>query len=273
MSTISSRTRRLAAAALSVLMSLSLVPVPALAEMVEGADDVEVVDVPESAAKPNAAQGDMTVEETPVEDENTATGAVSVGGSGDSEQEAASSERDAAEVAVDEQQDKPSAEVSSNGANSKQDAVDADDKGILLSVQDANNVVASGTWGTCPWQIDASFALVVRPGEAGPASERPWRQWASQVTSVTFAAEGAGRVALPADCSGLFSGFSSATSMDLSGADASSVTSMSSMFYYCSSLASLDLSGWDTSKVTSMNEVFSGCSRSEERRVGKECRL
>ena len=53
---------------------------------------------------------------------------------------------------------------------------------------------------------------------------------------------------------------SSLASLDLSGWDASKVTSMKWMFYDCSSLSSLDLSGWDVSSVTDMFSVFRGCS-------------
>ena len=48
--------------------------------------------------------------------------------------------------------------------------------------------------------------------------------------------------------------------IDLSGFDTSSVTSMDSMFCLCSALTSLDLSGFDTSKVTDMSAMFNGCS-------------
>ena len=58
----------------------------------------------------------------------------------------------------------------------------------------------------------------------------------------------------------MFSGCSSLVSLDLSGFDTSSVTTMSSMFEGCSSLVSLDLSGFDTSSVTTMSGMFSGCS-------------
>ena len=58
----------------------------------------------------------------------------------------------------------------------------------------------------------------------------------------------------------MFHGCSRLASLDASGWDTSSVTSMGSMFHGCSSLASLDASGWDTSSVTSMSSMFSGCS-------------
>lgn len=62
----------------------------------------------------------------------------------------------------------------------------------------------------------------------------------------------------------LFSGCSSLTDADLSGADTSDVESMSRMFYNCSSLRNVNLSGIDTSRVQYMNLMFSGCSSLEE---------
>ena len=60
--------------------------------------------------------------------------------------------------------------------------------------------------------------------------------------------------------SGMFSGCSSLTSINLTGLDTSNVTSMSGMFSGCSSLTSINLTGLDTSNVTSMKSMFSGCS-------------
>ncbi len=85
----------------------------------------------------------------------------------------------------------------------------------------------------------------------------PWGDASGSITSATFDVG----VELPADCSHMFSGCSSLTSLDVSGWDTSSVTNMSSMFSGCSSLASLDVSGWDTSSVTRMNGMFFGCSQ------------
>ena len=59
---------------------------------------------------------------------------------------------------------------------------------------------------------------------------------------------------------GMFSGCSSLSSLDLSSFDTSSATGMSYMFDGCSSLSSLDLSSFDTSKVTAMSGMFRGCS-------------
>ena len=51
---------------------------------------------------------------------------------------------------------------------------------------------------------------------------------------------------------------------NMNNLNTANVTDMTSMFCGCSGLTSLDVSGFNTEEVTSM--------RSEERRVGKECR-
>ena len=91
---------------------------------------------------------------------------------------------------------------------------------------------------------------------------------------------------LPQDSSYLFSSFDNVTSIDLTGADTSSVVNMygmffqcqnlrklvlsgfntssvdemSCMFYYCKKLATLDLSGFDTRKVYDMVSMFESCT-------------
>ncbi|MCR5780646.1 MAG: BspA family leucine-rich repeat surface protein [Bacteroidaceae bacterium] len=62
------------------------------------------------------------------------------------------------------------------------------------------------------------------------------------------------------DMSGMFSGCSSLTSLDVSGFKTDNVTDMSAMFYACWSLTSLDVSGFKTDRVTNMSEMFRGCS-------------
>ena len=58
----------------------------------------------------------------------------------------------------------------------------------------------------------------------------------------------------------MFSECKKLTSIDLSGLNASSVTDMSGMFNYCSSIKSINLLGMDTSSVTNMNSMFYNCT-------------
>ena len=118
--------------------------------------------------------------------------------------------------------------------------------------------------GSCVWTIGEGGALAISPlpgcasgelcGLEGSGS--PFSRYGAEVASVRIAPG----VKASGSLSGLFSGLSSAATMDLSGLDVSSTADMSSMFRGCSSLASLDVSGWDTSKVTRMQDMFSGCS-------------
>ena len=61
------------------------------------------------------------------------------------------------------------------------------------------------------------------------------------------------------NCSNMFMGCQSLTSLDLSSFNTSNVTDMSSMFQHCNSLTSLNLSSFDTSNVTDMGSMFSYC--------------
>ena len=122
----------------------------------------------------------------------------------------------------------------------------------------AATVNHSGEWGTCPWEITDDGTLIVHPGEGTAA--RPWRQYASEITSVVFVEEDGQKVIAPASCNLLLAYLTEVTSIDLSGLDTSRVTSMNCMFDSCTSLAELDLSGLDTSRVTSMELMFFSCT-------------
>ena len=129
---------------------------------------------------------------------------------------------------------------------------------ITQPTQSIGNVVASGTWGTCPWEIATNGVLTIHPGNAG--TDWPWTDYADRIASVRMVREDMSEVILPTDCKSLFSRFTTATSMDLSGADASKVSNMHSMFAGCSRLITLDLDGWDVSSVTDMGSLFAQCS-------------
>ena len=60
--------------------------------------------------------------------------------------------------------------------------------------------------------------------------------------------------------SGMFSGCSRLTSLDLSNFKTEKVQNMSSMFDECKKLTSLNLSNFNTEKVQNMSSMFSGCS-------------
>ena len=64
---------------------------------------------------------------------------------------------------------------------------------------------------------------------------------------------------LPADCSGLFSGFANVITIGFDGADTSKMTNMSDMFKDCSKMSILYFIDTDTSKVTNMRNMFYNC--------------
>ena len=174
--------------------------------------------------------------------------------------------------------------------NGAEDEGATDDGYVALqAASDSGTPIVDWTeCGTCQWMIDSSGCLIVEPqsGETGELEdwagpEAPWLEYKSLIVSATIKKTVIARTTSWAfyecdrlqsvDLSGLdtssvtsmsdmFYGCSSLASLDLSSFDASSVTSMYYMFYGCSSLASLDLSGLDTSKVTSMFGMFGGCS-------------
>ena len=123
------------------------------------------------------------------------------------------------------------------------------------------DTATSGICGSCLWSVDDEGVLVIAPAEGREgvldswSSEAPWSGCAGIIRSVRI--EGSVKAKT---CYCMFYGCSSLASLDLSGLDTSSVTSMRRMFCGCSSLASLDLSGFDTSSVWSMYLMFSGCS-------------
>ena len=99
--------------------------------------------------------------------------------------------------------------------------------------------------GSCVWTIGEGGALTISPlpgcasGELCDLeySRAPFSSHSAEVSSVRIAPG----VKASGSLSGLFSGLSSAASMDLSGLDVSSVTDMSSMFSGCSSLRKISL--------------------------------
>ena len=125
----------------------------------------------------------------------------------------------------------------------------------------AKEAIASGEWGTCPWEISDAGVLTVHPGTGQDTNyANPWSEYSESITSVVFAAEGGQKVIAPADSSTLLADLPKVESIDCSGLDTSGVTSMAYMFRGCASLTSLDVSTFDTANVTSMYQLFCECA-------------
>lgn len=129
-----------------------------------------------------------------------------------------------------------------------------------MQAQD-DSLPASGTCGTCTWEIDGSGALVVRPtsGSVGELDDwdykAPWYEYRNRIVSARFS----GTVKAKTCCK-MFSGLAKMETLDLSGLDTSNVTNMEFMFDYCKALTSINLSPLNTSNVTSMEGMFASCS-------------
>ncbi|WP_297959024.1 BspA family leucine-rich repeat surface protein [uncultured Ruminococcus sp.] len=100
---------------------------------------------------------------------------------------------------------------------------------------------------------DATLTLTL----SGEVVKSEVQQWANNSDVKKVVCEE--NTVLPADCTGLFSGFM-AEEIDLSNADSSAVTSMITMFAGCSKLRAVNLSSLNTKKVTNMSGMFAGCT-------------
>ena len=85
-------------------------------------------------------------------------------------------------------------------------------------------------------------------------------KWGDDVTpSAVKSVTATSNVSFTGDCTELFNGFSSCTSMDLGNVNTENCNNMSGMFRSCESLKTLDLSSWDTGSVIFMAGMFHGC--------------
>lgn len=119
---------------------------------------------------------------------------------------------------------------------------------------------ASGTWGTCAWEITSGGALKIGPGEAGNVYAASWRGWANDITSISAPVQGGKKIVCTDSMDYTFTALPKLKSADLSGFDTSRVTSMRSLFNSCEALTSVNLSGWTTKRVTDMADMFGGCT-------------
>ncbi len=153
-------------------------------------------------------------------------------------------------------------------------------------------LLASGTSGTCTWEIDENGKLTIRPENGisgtleGTTGRAVWYDYSDAIKEAHVAngvktdlfANGLFSYLInletidlggldtseTADMGGMFHGCISLKSIDLSSFDTSNAGRMINMFANCSSLESLDLRSFDTSDVGYMNGMFSGCSSLKE---------
>ena len=136
------------------------------------------------------------------------------------------------------------------------------------------NLIASGKWGTCPWEIDAEGTLTVRPGtgEDTPYTtdwvggrdiynyHSPWDKYKSNVKKAVFLETEGVRVTAPKVLNSLFEGFSYLVSADLSGLDLHETKVMKQMFKDCSSLVDVNWTSYGPGFFQSAELMFYNCS-------------
>ena len=144
--------------------------------------------------------------------------------------------------------------------NGAEDESAPDDSNVALrAASDSGTPIVDWTeCGTCQWMIDSSGCLIIEPqsGETGELEdwtgfEAPWLEYKSSIVSATVK-----KTVIAKTTSRAFYDCKSLRSIDLSGLDISSVTSMASMFEGCSRLDPLDLSSFDTSQAADMSRMF-----------------
>ena len=133
---------------------------------------------------------------------------------------------------------------------------------VALAIEPQAGNIATGTWGTCAWEISEDGVLTVHPGEGAESTNpnySPWIDYAENITKVVFVREGGKRVMAPSACTALFARMPNITEIDFSGFDTSKTTAMNEMFIQCTALTSVDFSNLDTSNVTTTMTMFGGC--------------
>lgn len=150
--------------------------------------------------------------------------------------------------------------VPDDGESQLVDVPQASEAALVIESQAGN--IASGTWGTCPWEISEDGVLTVHPGEGAESTNpnySPWIDYVENITKVVFVREGGKRVMAPSACTALFARMPNITEIDFSGFDTSKTTAMNEMFIQCTALTSVDFSNLDTSNVTTTMTMFGGC--------------
>lgn len=120
-------------------------------------------------------------------------------------------------------------------------------------------IVRSGTWGSCPWELDSDGMLTVRPGEGSETNavtHASWDEYKDDIRIVRFVKEGSAGVTCPESVGSLFANYENLERVVMAPVDFSKVRNMRLMFYGCLSLTKLDLASLDTSRVRDMYGAF-----------------
>ncbi len=163
----------------------------------------------------------------------------------------------------------PECEWTSGATGEKYTAQEiAENRSGIADTYTAFKGIASGLWGTCPWEIDEDGVLTIHAGtgeDTGYGSRPPWYAYGKEITAVSVREP----VVFPEDSTVLFNGLGLCVAMDLSGADTSHVKSFKSMFNNCYSLETLDISSFDTANATDLGWMFWACGKLTELDVSR----
>ena len=227
--------------ALSIVMSVGLIPSPAFAEI-----DSTSEPATQSANKPNDNQAETTSDQTQPNEPNDAASNTS-----------SKTTNQTPECSPSDINATSSTSPSNEGANDDPTAA------LLNDTDSASNDVPSVDWrieNRFKWMITADGTLVLRIAELSDSNLKyeSWREYTSLIEHVDLSQLDTSRAK---DLRNLFYGCTSLQSVDLSQLDMSNVTSMRGMFTDCKNLKSVNLAGIDTSNVTDMSSMFSGCKK------------
>ncbi|MCQ0113626.1 mucin-binding protein [Pediococcus acidilactici] len=137
--------------------------------------------------------------------------------------------------------------------------------------KDPKNVssnVASGTFGTSAWYIDADGMLHFGEGEFDSTNNRSmWLDYKDNITNISFD----GKVKANKEVGHLFGGLTKLKNVyKIENFDVSNANNFSYMFSKDSSLESIgDVSGWNTANVNKAESMFEGCIRLKKIDVSK----
>ncbi|MCM6792870.1 BspA family leucine-rich repeat surface protein [Pediococcus pentosaceus] len=133
----------------------------------------------------------------------------------------------------------------------------------------ANDNIASGTFGSSDWYIDAQGTLHFGAGEFGVSqidvvsnngleiNKNEWGKYASQIKKISFD----DKVIANQQSGALFNGLSNLTTIEnMQNFDTSNITVMDAIFYDDTNLTDIDVSQWDLSNVYSMYGTFFKCT-------------
>ncbi|MBM6585210.1 mucin-binding protein, partial [Pediococcus acidilactici] len=118
--------------------------------------------------------------------------------------------------------------------------------------------VASGTFGTSAWYIDADGMLHFGEGEFASTSVSQWKKYSKNIINISFD----GKVKANNEARHLFEGLNKLKKVyKIENFDISNTTDISYLFAEDQALESIgDVSGWNTANVKRMAFMFRGCT-------------